>query len=95
MVAVFWMIQDGESIIAVEGEGGFEMLPLAVVNLDGELLGAAIMAAVWIALLDFELADFVTKGTAFCSPGDEDGMSVGVDEAKAFGSGFISIGLEV
>jgi len=62
---------------------GFQALPIVVVNLDGELLSAAIVAAVGVggAVLDFETADFFAEFFAFDAPRNDDGMSGAVDEA--------------
>jgi len=52
---VLVVVEEGEGFVEVEGEGGFEGLPFAVVDLDGELLGAAEVGAVGG---DAELGEF-------------------------------------
>ena len=88
------MIEDGESLFAMEAEVGFEILPFAIIDLDRKLLGAAIVAAVGHSALFFQVADFLGEFSAFRSPRDEDGMGVGVDEAKGFRCGFEFVGVE-
>lgn len=89
------VVEDGEGFVAVEGEEGFESLPFAVINLDGELLGAAVMGAVGGFPGAGESADFVFEFPAFGPPGDEDGVGVGFDEAEALGGGFEVVGGEI
>lgn len=53
VIAVFGVVKDGEGVLTVEGEGRFEMPPFSVIDLDCELLGTAVVAAVGGAVLFF------------------------------------------
>ena len=66
-----------------------------LIDLDGELLGAAVVEAVGDAVLLFEVADFLFQLFALRSPWDQDRVGFAVDEAEFFGSGFETIGLEI
>lgn len=92
MVAVFGVFENREGFVAMEADLGFQVLPFVVVNLDGELLGAAIVAAVGNAVLDLEAANFFAEFFTFYAPRDEDGMSGTVDKAESFGGGFVAVG---
>lgn len=89
------VIEDGEGFVAVKGEAGFEVLPFTVVDLDGELLGAAVVVAIRDAVLLFEVADFLFELFTFGSPRDENRVGGAVDKSEAFGGGFETIGLEI
>ncbi len=95
MVVVFWVVEDGEGFFAVDGEAGFELLPFAIVNLDGELLGTTVVETVRDAVLPFEIANFLFELFAFRSPRDENGVGLAIDESEFFGSGFETVGLEI
>lgn len=88
MIRVFGMVEDGEGFFAVEAEVGLKVLPFAVIDLNGELLGAAVVAAIGDAVLLFEVADFLSELFAFRTPWDESGMGVAVNEAEIFGGSF-------
>jgi len=88
------VIEDCKRFVAVEGKRRFEMLPFPVINLNGELLGTAEVAAVGGAVLFFQGSDFFGKFVAFSPPRYEDWMGVGFDQAKAFGGGFEFVGKE-
>ena len=95
VVVVFGVVEDGEGFLAVEGEARFELLPFAIVNLDGELLGAAVVETVGDAVLLFEVADFLFQLFALRSPWDQDRVGFAVDEVEFFGSGFELVGFEI
>lgn len=92
MVVVLMVIEDGKRFVAVEGQRRFEMLPFAVINLNGELLGTAEVTAIGVAVLFFQGSDFFGKFMAFRPPGYEDGVGVGFDQAEALGGGFEGVG---
>ena len=95
MVAVLVVVEDGEGFVAVKGEAEFEVLPFVVVDLHGELLGAAVVVAIGGAFLLFEIADFLFELLSFSSPRDENRVGCAVDKSEAFGRGFETIGLEI
>lgn len=82
------MGENGDGLVEEVHEAGFKSVPFILIDLDGELLGAATVTAVGRASLFGEGAEFFIKRFAFFSPRDEDGVSGGVDEAEFFGSGF-------
>ena len=45
MVVVFREGEDGDGFVKEQGEAGFEGEPFVLIDLDGELLGAAVVAA--------------------------------------------------
>lgn len=68
------MDEDGDGFIKEESEAKLEGEPFVFVNLNSELLGAAVVAAVEGATLFGEVAEFFFECFAFFSPWDEDGL---------------------
>ena len=64
VLVVFRVDEDGEGLIAVEGDAVLEVLPLVIVNLDGELPGALVVFAAGWVFEALQIADFVGEGMA-------------------------------
>jgi hypothetical protein len=92
IVVVFREGEDGDGFVEEEGEAGFEGQPFVFIDLDGELLGAAVMAALGRAALFGELAEFFAEGSAFFAPWNQDGVGGGVDEAEFLSGSFEFVG---
>jgi hypothetical protein len=58
-----------------------------VVDLHGELLGAAEVRPIGDAVLLLQVADFFGEGATFWAPWNEDGVGVAVDETEFLGGG--------
>ena len=65
-----------------------------VVNLNCKLLGTLVVLATGRVFEAVQVADFLREGLAVSTPGDEDGVGGGGDEAKLFSGGFERIGAE-